>query len=160
MIAALLLTLLALAMAVVVARSSHPAMAFVIAAASLAVSALLFLPTAWLIESVGIERVHWLYGVARATPLEPPGWIHLFAFAGLGFLIWVGRRDLRNWRGAALVVLLGIAAELAQWLTDGREPKFEDAGLNALGGAVGMILAMACLQIRRWLSPRIVQPKD
>lgn len=39
-----------------------------------------------------------------------------------------------------MVAALGVAAEVSQWLTDGRMPKLEDAALNVLGGLAGMCL--------------------
>lgn len=140
-----LLAVLSLGVALLLARGSHPVVATLLVASALAVSAVLFLPTRVLIQWFSIDRVHYLYGLTRATPLDPPEWIHLFAFAWLGFLVWLARRGMRNWRGIALVAALCAAAELAQWLADGREPQAEDAALNVLGGLVGMLLASACL---------------
>ena len=140
----LLLAVLALGVAILLGRGSHPLVAALLVASALAVSAVLFLPTAMLSGLIGMERVHGLYDLTRATPLDPPEWIHLIVFAWLGFLLWLARRDIRNWRGVALVAALGIAAELSQWLTDGREPKVEDAALNVLGGLMGVLLGLGC----------------
>ena len=136
-----LLALLALGVAVLLARGSHPLVAVLLVVSALAVSAMLFLPTAMLGEWFGMHRVHRLYGLTRATPLDPPEWIHLIAFAWLGLLIWLARKDLRNGWGVLLVAIFGVAAELSQWLTDGRQPKLEDAALNVAGGLTGGLLA-------------------
>lgn len=152
-----LLTLLALGVAILLARGSHPVVAVLLVASALAVSAILFLPTVMLTGWFGMDRVHRLYDLSRGTPLDPPEWIHLIAFAWLGLLVWMARREVRSWRGVALVAALGVAAELSQWLTDGRQPKFEDAALNVLGGLLGVGLAMLCLWIGRSLSRRRAQ---
>jgi hypothetical protein len=141
------LTVLALGVAILLARGSHPLVAVLLIASALAVSAMLFLPTALLGDWFGMDRVHRLYGLTRSTPLDPPEWIHLFAFAWLGLLVCLARRDVRNWRGALLVAALGVAAELTQWLTDGRQPKVEDAALNVVGGLAGMLLALVCCAV-------------
>lgn len=140
----LLLAIMALGVAVLLARGSHPVVAALVALSALAVSAILFLPTAMLGSWFGMERVHWLYGLTRFTPLDPPKWIHVIAFAWLGLLIWLARVEFRSWRGIALVAALGVAAELSQWLTEDRQPRLEDAGLNVLGGLAGMLLAWIC----------------
>lgn len=143
-----LLAVLALGVAVLLARGSHPVVGGLLVASALAVSAILFLPTHMLGAWFGMDRVHRLYGLARATPLDPPEWIHLLAFAWLGLLIWLARKDVRNWRGMVLVTVFGVAAELSQWLTDGRQPKLEDAALNVAGGLAGIFLAqLACLLV-------------
>lgn len=142
-----LLAMLALGVAILLGRGSHPLVAALLVASALAVSAVLFLPTAMLAGMVGMERVHGLYDLTRATPLDPPEWVHLIVFAWLGFLLWLARRDIRNWRGVALVAALGVAAELSQWLTDGRQPKVEDAGLNVLGGLAGVLAAFVCCMV-------------
>lgn len=139
-----LLVVLALGVALLLGRGSHWLVAALLVASALAVSAVLFLPTAMLAGLVGMERVHGLYDLTRATPLDPPEWVHLIVFAWLGFLLWLARRDIRNWRGVALVAALGVAAELSQWLTDGRQPKVEDAALNVLGGLTGVLLGLVC----------------
>lgn len=145
-----LLAVLALGVAILLGRGSHPLVAALLVASALAVSAVLFLPTAMLAGLVGMERVHGLYDLTRATPLDPPEWIHLIAFCWLGVLVWLARKDLRNWRGVLLVAALGVAAELSQWLTDGREPSLGDAVLNITGGLAGILLALAACRIAAW----------
>ncbi|MBJ6980338.1 VanZ family protein [Luteimonas sp. MC1572] len=146
-----LLAVLALGVAMLLARGSHPVVAALLVASALAVSAMLFLPTAMLGDWLGMDRVHRLYGLTRDTPLDPPEWIHLFAFAWLGLLVWLARKDVRNGWGVLLVAAFGVAAELSQWLTDGRQPKLEDAALNVLGGLAGVLLAwIGCSLMAAW----------
>lgn len=142
-----LLALLALGVTLLLARGSHPLVAVLLVASALGISAVLFLPTALLGQWFGMDRVHWLYRLTRATPLAPPEWVHLFAFAWLGFMVWLARTDVRNWRGVALVVALGAAAELSQWLTDGRQPRLEDAALNVVGGLAGVLFAWVVCKV-------------
>lgn len=143
----LLLAVLALGFAVLLARGSHPVVALLLIASALGVSAILFLPTAMLGDWFGMDRVHRLYGLTRSTPLDPPEWIHLSAFAWLGLLIWLARKDLRGWRGVALVGGMGVAAELSQLLTGGRQARMEDAAFNVLGGMAGIVVAWACCAV-------------
>lgn len=139
------LAVLALGVAIFFARGSHPVVAVLLVTSALAVSGMLFLPTAMLGDWLGMHRVHHLYGLTRATPLAPPEWIHLLSFSWLGLMVWLARKDLRNRRGMLLIAALGSAAELSQWLTDGRQPKLEDALLNVAGGLAGVMLAWTCL---------------
>ena len=143
----ILMALLALGAAFVLARGSHPLVAVLVAVSALAVAAILFLPTSVVTGWVGMDRVHHLYYLARSTPLDSSDWLHLLLFAWLGWLIWLARRELRNWRGIALVAALGVGAELAQWLADGREPGVGDAVLNVAGGVLGVGLAQAAIFI-------------
>lgn len=147
----LLLTALALGAAILLARGSHPVAAVLLVMSALVVSAALFLPTSMLTGWLGRDRIGQLYGLARGTWFDPPEWIHFFAFAWLGLLIYLARRDLRNWRGFALVVALGLIAELMQWLTDGREPMLEDAALNVVAGLLGMSLVWVCCKVAVWV---------
>ena len=142
-----LLAALAVGVAILLARDSHPIGRLLMVVSALAVSALLFLPTGLLGDWFGAHRVDLLSKATRATPLDVSGWVHLFAFAWLGFLLWLARRDIRNWRGVALVIALAVAAELSQWLADGRQPKVEDAALNVLGGLAGVLIAFLCRRI-------------
>lgn len=145
--AGVLLAVLALGVAILLARGSHPVAGALLIASALAVSAVLFFPTAMLIDWFGMDRVNRLYALSRATPLNPPEWVHIFAFAWLGLLVWLARRGLRNWRGVAFISVLAVAAEVGQWLADGREPTLEDAALNVLGGLLGILLAHTCRTI-------------
>lgn len=138
----LLLAACALGVAIFLARGAHPVVAGLLMLSALAVSAILFLPTAVVTGWVGMDRVHYLYHLARSTtPLDSSDWLHLILFTWLGLLIWLARPNLRNWRGIALVTVLAVGAELAQWLADGREPGVGDATLNVVGGLVGVLLA-------------------
>lgn len=143
----LLLTSLAFGVAMLLARGSHRLVGLLLVVSALSVSALLFLPTALLADWFGADRVGHLSSVTRSTPLDFTEWIHFFAFAWLGFLLWLARQDMRNWRGVALVVALGVAAEVSQWLADGRQPKVEDAVLNVLGGLAGVLLAFLSFRV-------------
>ena len=105
-----LLAVLALGVAILLGRGSHPLVAALLVASALAVSAVLFLPTAMLAGLVGMERVHGLYDLTRATPLDPPEWVHLIVFAWLGFhspevsiASWVGENDEDTTRDWALI---------------------------------------------------------
>lgn len=138
-----LLAVLAVGVSLLLARGSHPFIATLLVVSALVVSALLFLPTGMLGDWVGMHHVHRFYRLTRATPLNPPEWIHIIAFAWLGLLIWLGQAKMRGWTGLALIAALGVAAELAQWLADGREPSLGDAALNAAGGVFGVLLAIA-----------------
>lgn len=138
-----LLAVLAIGVAALLARRSRPLVGILLVASALAVSALLFLPTEMLGSLVGMELVHRFYRLTRATPFNPPEWIHITVFAWLGLLIWLGQAKMRGWTGLALIAALGVAAELAQWLADGREPNLVDAALNVAGGALGVLLAIA-----------------
>lgn len=142
-----LLAVLALGVAFLLARGSHPLIGALLVASALAVSVVLFFPTALLIDWFGMHRVNRLYALSRGTPLNPPEWLHVFAFAWLGLLVWLARRGVRNWRGVAFISVLAMAAELAQWLADGREPSLEDAGLNVFGGLLGILIAHGCLTV-------------
>src|SRR5690606_29749246 len=95
-----LLAVLAMGVAVLLARGSHPLVQLLLVASALAVSAILFLPTAMLADLIGMPRVHRLYGFTRGTPLDPPEWIHVAAFAWLGGLVWLARPGWRTWPGA------------------------------------------------------------
>lgn len=140
----LLLAVLAVGVAVFLARGSHPMAGALLVVTALAMSAMLFLPTGMLIEWIGRDWVDRMYGWTRGTPWDPPEWIHLLAFLWLGFLLWMARADFRTWRGLAAIVVLAAAAELAQELTGGRTPKLEDVALNVVGGVLGVALAVAC----------------
>lgn len=137
-----LLAVLAIGVAALLARGSHPFVAILLVASALAVSALLFLPTEMLGNLVGMDRVYRFHRLTRATPFNPPEWIHIIVFAWLGLLIWLGQAKMRGWTGMALIAALGVAAELAQWLADGREPSLADAALNVAGGLIGVLLAI------------------
>jgi hypothetical protein len=138
----LLLAILTTGVAMLLARKSQPLAGALLAASALAVSAILFLPTGWLIDRVGIQRVYWLYGLADPTPLEPPEWAHVFAFLWLGLVLWLARSDLRSWKGFVLIALLSVASEASQMLTADRTPRAMDAAVNMLGAGTGILLAV------------------
>ena len=150
--AEVLLAVLALGVATLLARGSHPLIGTLLIVSALTVSAMLFLPTGLLVDWLGIDRVNRLHAQTISTPLELSDWIHFTAFAWLGLLIWLAQRGVRNWRGVLLIAALGIAAELSQWLTDGRQPKIEDAVLNVAGGMVGLLAGILLAKLWRNLT--------
>lgn len=145
-----LLAVLAMGVAVLLARGSHPLVQLLLVASALAVSAILFLPTAMLADLIGMPRVDRLYGFTRGTPLDPPEWIHVAAFAWLGGLVWLARPGWRTWQGAGGILLMCAAAEVAQWLADGRQPGVGDAALNMVGGLAGILLAHGACLLAGW----------
>ncbi|MFC7788621.1 VanZ family protein [Microbacterium sp. MAHUQ-60] len=92
----------------------------------------------------GIVRAigEWLRGDLALTGFGT-GWIEFFAnavmFAPLGFLLTAWFRH--PWRGVVLAVVLSVGAELAQVVIPQREPSLRDVFANALGAAVGALLA-------------------
>nr|WP_246606661.1 VanZ family protein [Lysobacter antarcticus] len=147
-----MLAVLAFGVAILLARGSHPLIGTLLIVSALTVSALLFLPTGMLVDWLGIERVNRLLDQTSPTPLDLSDWIHFSAFAWLGLLIWLARGEVRNGRGVMLVAALGIAAEVSQWLTDGRQPKVEDAVLNVAGGMVGLLAGILLAKLWRNLT--------
>lgn len=144
-----LLAVLSLGVAIYLARGTHPVAAVLLLGSALVVSAILFLPMPVVTGWVGMDLVNYLYNLARRTPLSSAEWLHLVVFSWLGLLIWLGRRDLRNWRGAALISVLAVAAELGQWLADGREPGIWDATLNLVGVFIGIAVGSVILVLAR-----------
>lgn len=146
------LAALAVVVAALLARGAKPVVGFLLLGSSLFASAILFMPTSLLSEWLGMDRVHRLYRFFRPTPLNFSEWIHVAVFAWLGLLVVSARRELRNWRGIVLMGLAGVAAELSQLLTEGRQIQIQDAVLNALGGTLGAIIALGCCTVLRWRS--------
>jgi VanZ family protein len=100
---------------------------------------------------VGRDGIGQMRRLAAHTPLAAAEWAHLLIFLWLGLLLWLGRSDLRNWKGWALVAVLAVAAELAQGLTPGREPRVDDVVLNLAGGMAGIVLAIVFRRFRKRL---------
>lgn len=143
-----LLAILALGVAIYLARGTHPVAAVLLVASALLVAAILFLPTPLVTGWVGMDRVNYLYHLARRTPLSSSDWLHVVVFTWLGLLIWLGRRDLRSWRGGVVIMVLAVTAEVGQWLADGREPSVWDAALNVVGALIGIGAAAAALRFK------------
>ncbi|GAB3727315.1 hypothetical protein GCM10028862_03760 [Luteimonas pelagia] len=139
----LLLATLALCVGLVLARLCVPTIRALLFVSTLVVSGLLFIPGATLKAWVGAHRVDALEAVVARTPWDIPDWVHLAAFFWLTLLLWVGCRRLRNGPGVLLLCGLAVAAEFAQWLTDSREVRLADAGINLLGVATGVCLGAA-----------------
>lgn len=117
---------------------------------ALAISVLLFLPGSQ-ISVFGPEGIGLLRRLSAHTPWGVSEWVHFLVFLWLGLLLWLGRSDLRNWKGWAVIVVLAVAAELAQDLAPGRSPRLDDVLLNLAGGMAGIVLGIALRKLRRRL---------
>lgn len=138
----LLLGVLVLAVGFFLARRGRPLVRVLVFASALVVSALLFLPGAQITGFVGSDGIGHMRRLAAHTSWNVSEWVHFLIFLWLGLLLWLGRPDLRNWKGWALVVVLAVAAELAQDLAPGRAPRLDDVLLNLAGGMAGIVLAI------------------
>lgn len=147
----LLLAVLVLAVGWFLARRGRPLVRVLVFSSALVVSALLFLPGAQIRGVVGADGIGLLGRLAAQTPWSVAEWVHFLIFLWLGLLLWLGRADLRNWKGWALVVVLAVAAELAQDLAPGRSPRLDDVLLNLAGGMAGIVLAI----MLRWIARRL-----
>lgn len=138
----LLLGMLVLAVGWFLARRGRPLVRVLVLGSAVVVSALLFLPGSQITAFVGSDGVGHMTRLAARTPWVAAEWVHFLIFLWLGLLLWLGRADLRNWKGWALVIALAAGAELAQGLTPGREPRLGDVFLNIAGGMAGILLAI------------------
>lgn len=138
----ILLGALALSVGWWLARRGSPLTRVLVFGSALVVSALLFLPGDQITAFIGRDGIGLMRRFAAHTPWAPAQWMHVLIFLWLGLLLWLGRADLRNWKGWALVALLAVAAEAAQMLTPEREPRADDVLLNLAGGIVGIVLAV------------------
>ncbi|MGY0652477.1 VanZ family protein [Luteimonas sp. A537] len=138
----LLLGAMALAVGLLLAWRSGPASRWVLFGSAMAVSALLFLPGEQITGLIGKEGVGALRRVAAGTPWDVSDWTHFVIFVWLGLLVWLCRPDLRGWRAWGLIVFLAVAAELAQGLAPGREPRVDDVLLNLAGGMAGLLVGV------------------
>lgn len=149
-----LLAVMALGVGCVLAWSSGVVARVLLFGSAMLVSAMLFLPGSQLTVFIGADAVNSLKRAVADTPWRLSDWLHVAIFAWLGFLVWLGRPDLRGWKAWSLLVVLAIAAELAQGLTPSREMRFDDVLLNLAGGMCGLLLAMGGLALthvtRRW----------
>lgn len=147
----LLLGIMVLGVAWFLARRGRPLMRVLVFLSALAVSALLFLPGRQIHRAVGRDAVSRMGDLAAHTPWVVAEWVHFLIFLWVGLLLWLGRADLRNWKGWALVAVLAVAAEAAQALAPSRSPRLDDVLLNLAGGMAGILLAIAL----RWLQRRL-----
>ena len=138
----LLLGAMALVVGLLLAWRSGPVGRVLLFGSSLLVSGLLFLPGAQISGWVGKDAIKTLRHAVAGTPLDISDWTHFIIFAWLGLLLWLCRPDLRGWKAWGLVVLLAVAAELAQALAPARASRLDDVLLNLAGGMVGLLLAM------------------
>lgn len=146
----LLLGALVLAVGWFLSRRGGTLVRMLIFASALLVSALLFLPGAQITGAVGPEGIGVLRRLAAQTPWSVSEWAHFLIFLWLGLLLWLGRADLRNWKGWAVIVVLAVAAELAQDLAPGRSPRLDDVLLNLAGGMAGIVLGIVLRRLKRF----------
>lgn len=144
----LLLAVLAMVVGVALAWRAGPVARVVLFGSAMLVSGLLFMPGEQIVGVVGPGGVRVLRGLAGRTPWDVSDWTHFLIFVWLGLLLWLARADLRGWKGWALVVVLAIAAELAQGLAPSREPRMDDVLVNLAGGMLGVVLGIAV----RWVA--------
>ncbi|MEN1972487.1 VanZ family protein [Luteimonas sp. MJ204] len=144
-----LLAVLALAVGLALAwRASGLARLLVFGSAVL-VSGLLFMPGEQITGLVGKDGIRSLRALAGLTPWDISELTHFFIFVWLGLLLWLARPDMRGWKAWGLVVVLAVAAEVAQGLAPAREPRFDDVLLNLAGGMAGLLLAIAGMALTR-----------
>lgn len=144
-----LLAVLALAVGLALAwRASGPGKLLVFGSAVL-VSGLLFMPGEQIAGVVGRDGIRSLRELAGLTPWDISELTHFLIFVWLGLLLWMARADLRGWKAWGLVMALAIAAEVAQGLAPGREPRLDDMLLNLAGGMAGLVLAVCGVALTR-----------
>ena len=147
----LLLGVMVLAVGWFLARRGRPLTRVLVFVSALVVSALLFLPGGSIHRAVGRKVITAMGDLAAHTPWAVAEWVHFLIFLWLGLLLWLGRADLRNWKGWGLVAVLAVAAELAQGLAPGRAPRVDDVFLNLAGGMAGILLAIVTRRLLRRL---------
>lgn len=149
-----LLAMLVLAVGVALAWRSAPLARGLLFGSAMVVSGLLFLPGEQITGLVGPAGITALRQLAASTPWDVAEWTHFAIFAWLGLLLWLARPDLRGWKAWALVAALSVAAEIAQELAPGREPRVDDVMVNLAGGVIGVLAGMAIIGLLRWVRPR------
>lgn len=147
----LLLGVMVLVIAWFLARGGRPLVRGLVFLSALVVSGLLFLPGALIRRTVGRDALTVMGDLAARTPWAVAEWVHFLIFLWLGLLLWLGRSDLRNWKGWGLVMALSAGAEMAQALAPHREPRVEDVLLNLAGGMAGILLAIGLRRLFRRL---------
>lgn len=150
----LLLGAMALIVGLLLAWRSGPLGRLLLFGSAILVSALLFLPGVQIAGLVGPDAIKAMRRASAGTPWDISDWTHFAIFAWLGLLVWLCRVDLRGWKAWALLVLLAVAAEVAQGLAPARAPRLDDVLLNLAGGMAGLLLAMLAQSAWRAVRPR------
>ncbi|HEU4773597.1 MAG TPA: VanZ family protein [Lysobacter sp.] len=145
---------LALGVSLWLGRGSGRPGQVVLVLSALGVSALLFLPTAWLQTAAGPGLMASLEAMAARLSWELSDAVHFLIFVWLALLLRVLRRDLRGWLGVVVLLVLAVAAELTQGLTSAREVRLDDVAINLLGAGTGLLLAAGVLAVRKRLDVR------
>lgn len=135
----LILAAMALAVGVALAWRSGPLARVTLFVSAVLVAAMLFLPGSQLVALIGKDSVRALDRVVADTPWSLSDWLHFVIFVWLGLALWLGRVDLRGWKAWALIVVLAVAAEVAQGLAPDRSPRLDDVLLNLAGGMAGLL---------------------
>lgn len=138
---------MALAVGLLLAWRSGPVGRVALFGSAMVVSALLFLPGEQIAALIGKDAIAWFRGAAARTPWDVSEWTHFVIFIWLGLLVWLCRADLRGWKAWGLVVVLSVAAELAQGLAPGREPRVDDVLLNLAGGMAGLLVGVGIMVV-------------
>ncbi|WP_313356185.1 VanZ family protein [Microbacterium sp.] len=107
-----------------------------------------------LVLPIGYSRIvgviHQWIGDALGVTSFGAGWVEFAAnvviFAPLGFLLTLLFRH--PWHGTAVAVALSVAAELGQFVIPARQPSLRDLLANALGAALGALLAVIIVRRR------------
>lgn len=145
---------MALGVGVVVAWRSGPVARVLLFVSAMLIAGLLFLPGTQLSAIIGKDAVRWMTHAAASTPWAVSDWMHFAIFIWLGMLLWLGRPDLRGWKVWVLVVVLAIAAEVAQGLAPDREARLDDVFLNLAGGMAGLLVGVAVGALIKYSRPR------
>ena len=129
-------------------RRSTPWVGGILAIYGLGAAAILLTPVSF------ASVVHAIGRAVRAVPglgFFGSGWIEFVAnialFVPLGFLLSLVVR--RPWVGALLGLLLSVSVELVQLVIPDRQATIRDVLSNAIGAAIGALLAWAIVLRRR-----------
>ncbi len=114
------------------ARRSHALLALIASAGGIFL--ILVPPEAFALLPAGLGQT---LQHASSTPFLP----HALLAAMLAFLLGRTVPRARLVPALGLVLLLAVAGEVLQLLSNGRQPAVDDAFANALGGLVGLVLA-------------------
>ena len=135
----LILAALALAVGLALAWRSGPLARVTLFLSAVLIAAMLFLPGSQLVALIGKDSVRALERIVADTPWSLSDWLHFAIFVWLGLALWLGRADLRGWKVWAFIVVLAVAAEVAQGLAPDRAPRLDDVLLNLAGGMAGLL---------------------